>query len=88
MLSSTQIGLKRLMAPVNCPLHTQNRGDLFLLRRMRMTKSYYSQFLAKIVDLKVHINKYLLILAYTDFYTKPHPFFGTFIYPFCMYNPV
>jgi hypothetical protein len=67
MLLSTQIGLKGLMTPVSCPWHTQNRVNLFLLCRMQMTKTCYIQFLAKMVYLKVRINEYLLIFAYTAF---------------------
>ena len=55
------------MTPVSCPWHIQNRVDLFLLCRMRMTKPCYIQFLAKIVDLTVQINEYQLICGYTDF---------------------
>jgi hypothetical protein len=54
---SPQIGLKNLMIPVSCPEHTQNRVDIFLLCRMRMTKPCSIRFSAKIVDLKVHINE-------------------------------
>jgi hypothetical protein len=61
ILLSTQVGLKSLMTPVSCLRHTQNRVDIFLLCRMRMTKPYYIRFLAKILDLKVQINEYLLI---------------------------
>ena len=64
---STKIGLKSLMTPVSCPSHTQNRVDICLLCRMRITKKRYILFLAKILDLEAQINEYPHICGYTDF---------------------
>jgi hypothetical protein len=67
ILLSALIGLKSMMTPVSGPGHTQNRVDIVLLSRMRMTKPCYIRFLAKIVDLKARINRCPLREGYSDF---------------------